>query len=84
MRALKAKRRFLRWARYQHRCWALAGRRPWQDGVLLSPGENHPLLPGYARASWAWSTEGRHWRQEWWVGPRGIREVYDPVTGVRY
>lgn len=77
MRALKAKRRFMRWARYQHRCYALAGRRTWQPGRLLSPGSNHPTMRGYVQASWAWSVAGRY-------PPIGMREVRDPVTGVRY
>lgn len=73
MRALKARRRFYRWSRYQHRCWAIAG------GGLSPFGKKtgHTTLRGYVMASWNWSHAGRY-------VPIGIREVRDPVTGVRY
>lgn len=77
MRALKAKRRFIRWARYQHRCERLAGLSPWTRGALLAPRMRHPMLKGYVVSSWDWSHARRY-------APIGIREVRDPVTGVRY
>lgn len=70
MRALKAKRKFIRWSRYQHRCWALAGCR-WEFH------NTHKPLRGYVMSSWNWSHARRY-------APIGIREVRDPVTGMRY
>jgi hypothetical protein len=74
VRALKAKRRFVRWARYQHHCWDLAegGR-----GPVWGHATGHKMLRGYVMSSWAWSHARRY-------APIGIREVRDPVTGMRY
>jgi hypothetical protein len=69
MRALKAKRHLIRWARYQYRCEALATRSPSRYGARTG----HVVCPGYSKAAWDWANAGRY-------APIGIRDIVPVVS----
>lgn len=62
---LRAKRRWLKWRRYQRRCEALAGPwYAWMRGTVAA----HPHLTGFVMAYGGWAEKGRY-------APIGIRDV---------
>lgn len=61
---LKAKRRWLKWRRYQRRCDALAG---WEYSGLIGFCR-HPRMRGMVMAYGGWAEKGRY-------APIGIRDV---------
>jgi len=71
MNARKAKRRLIRWARYQFRCEALATRSPNRYG----PRSGHVVSRGYSKAAWDWVNAGRY-------APIGIRDIVPVVSAL--
>lgn len=65
---LRAKRRWLRWRRYQRRCEALAGYVDPGDRWFLPDRPYHPHLRGFVTAYARWAHAGRY-------APIGIRDV---------